>query len=291
MQERWKSNALPGLMLVIIVFWALSAVLMLTSTAASADRIDSRVKTIVGDVGPIDQELDTVPILTDISNTAEEIRAAAAPLTGQIATVVDDVETIDASAKNILASATQINGWVKTINTSAKEINGSVHSIAGALNTIEGNANSINGYVHSIDGAFTSVVNNVLDIKTRIVRASNQVDVLIGQIQGIKADTGTISPLVDQINANAAAIRNSPVVLSPANASVMQQMAAESLLLPPGAAGLPDLSALGLPEFKFELIQLPQVPLDTELPFLGLNLLDSKFLGDLGNLTQLLAPR
>lgn len=294
MQERFKSNALPAVMLVIIVFWALSAVLMLTSTLASADKIDKRVKVITNDAGPIDQELDTVPVLTEVSKTAEEIRAAAAPLTGQIGTVVDNVHSIDASAKNILVSATQINGWVKQINTSANEINGSVHSINGSAATIDSSAKSINGSVHEIDGSFTGVVNDVLDIKTRIVRASNQVDVLVNQIKGIKNDTGTISPLVDQINANATGIRNSPVVLNPANAAVMQQVLAESLLAPPGTpAGLPILP--GLEAFQLPAVpQLPLVPLDTQLPLLGgLSLLDTSFLGDLGNLTQLVsgAPR
>ena len=64
MPQRFKSNALPGLMLVIIVFWALSAVLMLTGTLGAANRIEERVNTIVADVDPIDTELDTVPILT-----------------------------------------------------------------------------------------------------------------------------------------------------------------------------------------------------------------------------------
>jgi len=104
---------------------------------------------------------------------------------------------------------------------------------------------------------------------------------------GIKADTGTISPLVDKINANAIAIRNSPIVLSPANGAVMQQMAIASQLKPPGTAGVPDLSTV-LPQLQgLSGVPLPVVPLTNPLPLLGLPLLNLPLLGDTGLLTVL----
>jgi methyl-accepting chemotaxis protein len=290
MQQRFKSNALPGLMLVIIVFWALSAVLMLTGTLGAANRIDERVTTITSDVSPIDTELDTVPILTQVSTTAEQIREAAAPLTGQLADVVDDVGTIDASAKSILVSANEINGKVKTINTSAKEINGTVYSIDSAVSSIYGSASEINGTVHSINDKFVAVNNLVQRIQDNLVGISRQVDVLNGHIRGIKSDTGTISPLVDMINGHAEAIRASPVVLNPANAAVMHQTIMASTLAPPGTAGVPDLGDL-LPQLQGLGGPLPSVPLDAPLPLLGLSLLDTAFLGDTGDLLSLVLPR
>ncbi|MGH8574718.1 MAG: hypothetical protein ACREX8_19430, partial [Gammaproteobacteria bacterium] len=223
MQQRFKSNALPGIMLVIIIVWALSAVLMLTSTLGSAQSIEKKVDRINSDVGPIDTELDTVPVLVEVSSTAEAIREAAAPLSGGLGNVVDDVGSIDASAKDILVNATSINGLVKTINTSANEINGSVNQIGPKLNTIEGTANEINGSVDSINGSFVGINGFVQRIQNNLVLTSKQVDVLNGQVVQLKSDTGTIGPLVDQINANAIAIRASPVVLNPANAAVMHQ--------------------------------------------------------------------
>lgn len=293
--QRLKSNALPGVMLVIIVIWALSAVLMLTSTLASAQRIEDHVNTINGDVAPINTELDTVPVLVQVSKTAQEIRAAAAPLTGQIATVVDNVGTIDTSAKSILVSANSINGWVKTINTSAKDINGSVHSIGSRLNDIEGSANSINGSVHTIDGSFNGITSDVTDIRTRIVRASLQVDSILGFVGGIKQDTGTITGLVDQINANAKAIRASPVVLNPANAQAMSQVGAQAMAaeqqqnalagIPLNIPLLPNLALPPLPDLSK---LLPQIPLTQDLPLLGGSLLDTSFLNDTGDLLGLL---
>lgn len=287
MQQRFKSNALPGLMLVIIVIWALSAVLMLTGTLGAANRIEERVNTINSDVAPIDTELDTVPILTDVSKTAEDIRVAAAPLTGGLGKVVEDVGTIDTSAKSILVSATEINGKVKTINTSANEINGSVNTIGPSIFAIEGTANEINGSVDTINGSFVGINTNVQDIQNNLVTTSKQVDRLIGQVTQLKSDTGTISPIVDQINANARAIRASPVVLNPANASVMHQTISASTLAPPGTAGVPDLGGL-LPQLEgLTGGPLPLVPLTDPLPLLGLPLLDLPLLGDTGSLLSL----
>ncbi|MGH3796434.1 MAG: hypothetical protein ACRDSP_16265 [Pseudonocardiaceae bacterium] len=285
-QERFKSNALPGLMLVIIVFWALAAVLMLTSTLGSAESIKNRVDSINSDVAPIHTKLDTVPILIKVTNNARAIRTAAAPLTGQLSSVVTDVGSIDTSAKSILVSANEINAKVKTINASATEINGTVHSIGSRLTTIKGTANEINGTVHSIGGKFVSVTGLVERIRQNLTMTSKQVDTLTGQIQGIRSDTDTISPLVDQINANAIKIRASPVVLNPANAAVMHQTIAASQLAPPGTAGVPDLSSL-LPQLQGLGGPLPVVPLTNPLPLLGLPLLDLPLLGDTGSLLSL----
>lgn len=280
--QRLKSNALPGVMLVIIIIWALSAVLMLTSTLASAERIQNHVDHIDGDVGPINTKLDTVPVLIQVANTAKQIRSAATPLTGQIATVVDNVGTIDTSAKSILMSANSINGWVKTINTSAKDINGSVHSIGGRLKQINASADSINGRVHTIDGSFNGITSDVTDIRTRIVRASNQVDAVLIYVAGIKGDTGTIHGLVDKINTNAKGIRASPVVLNPANAQVMNQAMAQNMLQQQGPTGMPLgvplLPNLALPQLPN--VAVPQLPLPVQLPLLGGSLLDGSFLND-----------
>jgi len=290
MQKRLQFNGLPALMLVVVIFWALSAVLMLTSTLGSANRIDERVKVINSDVAPIDEELDTVPILVEISQTASDIRAAAAPLTGGLENVVDDVGTIDASAKTILVSASEINGKVKEINGSVNEINTSVNSIGPAVFAIEDTALGINDTVDSINGKFVAVTGLVLDIQDNLVNISGQVDTLNGQIVQLKEDTGTISPIVDEINAHAAAIRASPVILDSANASVMHQAIMASTLAPSGTAGVPAIGDL-LPQLQGLLGPLPSVQLDEPLPLLGLSLLESPLLSDTGGLLSLVVPQ
>jgi len=282
-KQRLQSNALPGAMLVFIILWALTAVLMLTSILGSATRIDEKVISIRNDITPIDTELDTVSTLVTVEKTASDIREAAAPLTGGLGQVVTDVGSIDASAKTILASATEINGKVKTINTAANEINGSANTIGSALSSIEGSANSINGTVDEINGTFVAVNGLVQVIQDNVVGISRQVDVLDGQVRQLKSDTGTISPIVDQINANATAIRNSPVVLDSSNAAVMHETIMASSLVPPGTAGVPVLGDL-LGQLEGLGGPLPQVPLNQPLPLLGISLQDLFLLGDVGSL-------
>jgi methyl-accepting chemotaxis protein len=285
-KQRLTSNALPGAMLVFIIVWALSAVLMLTSTLGSASRIDEKVATIKGDVGSINTELDTVPVLVQVSKTASDIREVAAPLTGMLGNVVTDVGSIDVSAKSILVSANEINGKVKTINTSANEINGTVHTIGSALGSIQASANSINGTVHTIGNTFVSVNGLVQHIRQNLVLVSGQVDVLNKQVKQLKSDTGTISPLVDKINGNAQRIRDSPVVLDSSNAAVMHQAIMASTLAPPGTAGVPDIGSL-LPQLQGLGGPLPQVPLTDPLPLLGISLGDLPLLGDIGDILSL----
>ncbi|MGQ0772877.1 MAG: hypothetical protein ACT4NY_00395 [Pseudonocardiales bacterium] len=282
-KQRLTSNALPGAMLVFIILWALTAVLMLTSILGSATRIDEKVISIRNDITPIDTELDTVSTLVTVEKTASDIREAAAPLTGGLGQVVTDVGTIDASAKTILTSATEINGKVKTINTAANEINGSANLIGSALSSIEGSANSINGTVDEINGTFVAVNGLVQVIQDNLVGISRQVDVLDGQVRQLKSDTGTISPIVDQINANATAIRNSPVVLDSSNAAVMHQTIMASSLEPPGTAGVPVLGDL-LGQLEGLGGPLPHVPLNEPLPLLGISLQDLFLLADVGSL-------
>lgn len=287
MPRQSGSNALPGLMLVIIVIWALSAVLMLTSTLSAADRIDKNVTQIRADVEPIDEKLQTVPVLSEVEATAEAIREAAAPLTGQLANVAEDVVSIDASAKSILVSAESINGRVHEINTTAREINSTVHPIGASISEIEGTVGQIHANVVDINDTFVSVEGFVQNIRANLVMTSKQVDVLNGYINGIKQDTGTISTIVDQINANAQAIRNSPVILDPANAQVMHQAIQTSAFAPPGTAGVPNLDGLleGLTGLGGPL---PSVSLTDPLPVLGLPLLDLPLLGDTGSLLSVL---
>jgi hypothetical protein len=281
--RRLSSNALPGIMLVIVIFWALFAVLLLTGILSTANRIESRVGVIKNEVVPINNKLDVVPILSQVSDTASQIRDAAAPLTGIIGHVVDSAASIDTSAKQILGTAQQINTSAKSINGTVLEINTSVHSIAPQLVTILDSAESINGSVHTINKSFDGIVSNVYDIRGRIVLASAQVDAIIRLVQGIKGDTGFISDQVDDINENALGIETSPLLLNYSNAGMMREMAKAGGQGPAAQAGLPALDllpplpALGLPTMPLPVVG--QLPFDLSKILQGLPLL-----GDTGDL-------
>ena len=95
--RRLTSQALPGIMLVIVVLWALTAVIFLTGILAAANRIESRVGVINSSLSPINGKLNTVPILANVSDTANQIRDAAAhlsPTIGRIADSATDGDTV-----------------------------------------------------------------------------------------------------------------------------------------------------------------------------------------------------
>jgi uncharacterized phage infection (PIP) family protein YhgE len=297
--RRLTSQALPGIMLVIVVLWALTAVIFLTGILAAANRIESRVGIINSSLTPINSKLNTVPVLTKVTDTANQIRDAAANLSPTIGRIAESASSIDSSLKQVNDSVGPINKSVKQINASVLLINGSVRQIAPNLVTVLGSAKSINGHVHSIDGELAGTLDNVYDIRSHVVVATGQADDIIRTAKDIKGDTGFIrqqvgtAPFTGTVNGNAFGIETSPILLRSSNAGVMREMAAASARQDPAAAQaelpaldlLPQISALGLPA-------LP-VPGVTQLPTLLGNLLQGlPIVGDTGDLLGLMgAPQ
>ena len=154
-------DGIVGVNLVLVLAFALFAVVMLTATTLSASQIDSRVKKINAEVETIDEELGAVPILDKTVNAAEEIRLSVEPLVGH--------------AESIRDSANTINRTVDGINDSVNTINGTV---AG----IQGTAGAILNTVRSIDAGAATINSQVARVR--------------GLVGGIKADTGSVRPQV-----------------------------------------------------------------------------------------------
>jgi len=289
--RRLTNTALPGIMLVIVILWALTAVIFLTGILAAANRIESRVGVINGALTPINQKLNTVPVLTQVSNTANQIRDAASNLSPTIGRITDNAATIDQSLKSVGNVVVPINRSAKEINASVLTINASVNTIAPNLRTILGNAQEINRTVHSIDGELAGTLDNVYDIRSRVVTATNQADDIDRSAKTIDADTTFISnivgtaPFPGTINGDAFGIETSPLLLRVSNGAVIRKMVAESHGQDPAAVQqslsslnlLPQISALGLPA-------LPALP-TTQLPSVLTSLLQGlPVLGDTGDL-------
>jgi methyl-accepting chemotaxis protein len=131
--RRLTSQALPGIMLVIAILWALTAVIFLTGILATANRIESRVNVINSSLTPTAQKLDTLPILNSIADNANQIRDAAANLSPTIGSISDSAASIDGSLKSVNDTVGPINKSAKEIDASASGIYRSVVSIASAL--------------------------------------------------------------------------------------------------------------------------------------------------------------
>jgi hypothetical protein len=222
-----RHGTLPVVMLVVVILWALGAVLMLTTTLITAQEIQNRVGVINRTLHPIDKNLDAVALSTTTAGIAKEISKAADPLTGQLKIVDNAGWSIDRSAKSIMKNAGSINGKAKSINSKVKTINGSVlainstansinsnvRSIGARLSSVGGNVSTINASARGIFGSFTGTLNRVYSIDKSVARANGQILQVISTVRGIKTNTGTIRALVPSIITNARAIEGNPLLL------------------------------------------------------------------------------
>ncbi|HUQ63163.1 MAG TPA: hypothetical protein VM121_05385 [Acidimicrobiales bacterium] len=163
--------------LVLTIAFALFAVIMLTKTTIAAQQIDDRVKIINTEVGPGSNvsRLDETAILNTVADRADQILAAAKPLSGQ--------------ANDVLVAAKSIDNTVSQINTNAGEINGTVKSINGSLSTL------------------APVVS---DIRQGVIDINNRLDRVLDPVIGIKADTTPILANVISIEVSARSICGAP---------------------------------------------------------------------------------
>ncbi len=187
------SPILPAIVLVLVILWALAAVLMLTGTLVNAREINDVVPLINNQVSPIDKDTDSVKLAVETARISGKIRVAAKPLVGQTERIIAVATNIDGNAARILVTA-------QAINENAKSINGTVRSINGKVTTINGNVVSINDTVGSIQGNALAINDTVGSIGTRVTAINAGVGSIfrgVGPVgatddNSIKASTGRI---------------------------------------------------------------------------------------------------
>lgn len=179
-------QGLAGASLIIVIAWALAAVLMLTGTLVAAQSIDERVFEIRNLVTDINEGTQFVEVTQDINANASGILDAAQPLTGQLDEVIGAAGTIDGTVTSILGTAGEINGVAGQINSNVLAIGGSEGSIAGSVATIH-------------DG-LAGTLAHVEQISQGVADINGRADVIIGLVNAIKADTGAINSEVGNHN-------------------------------------------------------------------------------------------
>lgn len=215
-------SGLAERILVGIVAWAFASVACLVTILMTANHIDERVNFIRSQVSPIDHNLETVKVLEQVNQNADNINLAAAPLSGQLDQVVGHTNSIKSEAAGIDDTAKSINSTVHSIDGNVSDIHGSVlsinslaHSINGTVRDIDANAGSINGSVHSINNDIGNVLSlvysirgdhNATDLGGGLAGSNRRLDVLLGLITGIKGDTGNVLSLVGSIQTTAKSI-------------------------------------------------------------------------------------
>ncbi len=139
-----------GIALIIVIAWALTAVVMLTRTLVSAQQIDRRVDRITNSLHQVHDETALVAELQRTEKTAAAILAAAKPLTGMLGVVDETAKHIDQTVGTIQPNAESINATVGVINGNVANILATARSIEGTLRTITGQAATINERVGTI---------------------------------------------------------------------------------------------------------------------------------------------
>ena len=199
-RSRRDEAGVVGVILALVIVFALVAVVELTRTLQAAQQINLHVIDITGSVKGANSHLntgcspsqpcsDTLPVLSQTETIVAQINDAARPLSGQAGEILTNVTSINSTASQILATATSINGTVHAINTVAGTINTSVHAIAGSIA-------GVNATVIGIRGA----------PGLGIVGINNRADTAINVVAAIKGDTGTIAGQASGILAQAHAI-------------------------------------------------------------------------------------
>ena len=184
-------KGIVGFNLAVVIAFALFAVIELSRVTLAAKQIDDRVKVITAEVGPGSNvsRLDETQKLNDIGRKAEEILAAARPLSGQAGVILDTARSIDGSVSNILRNATEINGTVRSINATAS-------SLLPVVRTING------------DGSMSPLTGGVSAINRRA-------DAAMPPVAGIREDLNRTRALVVSITNSAGGICRAPIVSGP----------------------------------------------------------------------------
>jgi hypothetical protein len=145
--RRMRGQAgIVGLNLALTIAFALFAVIELSRVTLAAKQIDDRVEQITSDVGPGSNvsQLDQTAKLNDVAKKAEDILAAAKPLSGQAQVILDTAKSIDNTASSILTNADAINGTAQGINSRLLELAPVVRAINGAGGKEGGGVEAIN---------------------------------------------------------------------------------------------------------------------------------------------------
>jgi len=179
-----------GFNLAMTIAFALFAVIELSRVVLAATQIDDRVKVIITEVGPGSNvsRLDETQKLNETGKTAEDILAAAQPLSGQAQQIIDTAKSID--------------GTVSKINTNASEINGTVKSINGTVSALLPVVRNING-----DGTFNAQKGGVSAINMRAMEALP----VVGGIQSDLSRNNILGTLVF-VDRHAVAICNGQAI-------------------------------------------------------------------------------
>jgi prophage DNA circulation protein len=188
------SHGLPQVVLVILLAWALTAVVILTGILINAREIDRRVVYINTQLTPINKHVGYIALAGKTNVIASKILAAVPTLAPGLQKTDDYVNSIDKTAKTILSTA-------KQINTKVLGIGGTVTTIHATVGSIHSTVTSIHSLVTgSITPKLTRTGNDVTQIRSSVNAILSTAQSILNSVQS------GIQPAVVSINGKADAI-------------------------------------------------------------------------------------
>jgi hypothetical protein len=162
-----------GIALIIVIAWALSAVLILTRTLVAAQEINNKVTDITAHLAGSKQDTSYVSQLNKTEVTASTILQNAAPLTGQLEIVKNTAAHIQQQVDGITPPVLSINQTVHVIHDQVGTILATAQSINNTLTTIRNTQSSvILTDVVNIKADTTSIITNVHTIDANLCHAN-----------------------------------------------------------------------------------------------------------------------
>ena len=164
--RRRGQQGIVGINLVVVLAFALYAVIQLSRVTLAAKQIDDRVEVITAEVGPGSNvsRLDETAILNTVADNAEKINVAASQLSSQAGQILTAAQSIDRTVSSILSTAGEINGTVRSINGTIGALRPVVVSIHDGVAAINGRAERARGPVAGIREDLNNVLGHVVVI-------------------------------------------------------------------------------------------------------------------------------
>lgn len=193
----------------LVVFFAftLTAVVMLTRTAMAANAINRDVASAIEPaVVGINEGTKGLPVLDTTAQVTGKIAAAAAPLPGHLASVVDSTGHIDSDLASTQQSVTGIGASVDDIKAST----GAIASDAGVL---EEHVHDIHKRAEGIDASLSAVARLSSSMVQGLTGANASLTDILRATGPLNRAVRGIQESVPRISKHAEDIANSPILL------------------------------------------------------------------------------
>ncbi|MGQ0844693.1 MAG: hypothetical protein ACT4QF_11205 [Sporichthyaceae bacterium] len=191
--ERWSDGRAAPLNLVLVVVFALLAVVLLTKTAFDARGIGADIdRRITPQLSAVDGDLDTLPALDRTGALAEDIATTILPIAESLGRAADAMAASARDAEGVGADAAAIRENVAGIDASVAAIRASLVELGPIV-------------VGILDGT-GDIARNLAGARVATDRAAATLARVLATLRGVVVDAAAMRAVVARIEASQARI-------------------------------------------------------------------------------------